>query len=166
MRKQGKCMLCRCKYVGRFMAVVMILVLLFNIQGIHVHAASSGSDVEGFVTRLYNICLDRAPDQSGFNNWVNQLKNGKISGAEAAYGFIFSDEFAQKNPCNDDYVTSLYRCFLGREPDATGKQNWLNTLSEGSTRGAVFNGFVGSTEFSQIFLTLYSARNSRKKSMQ
>lgn len=108
------------------------------------------SGVEGFVTRLYNICLDRDPDKTGFNDWVNKLKSGAVDGAGAAYGFIFSQEFKDKNPCNDCYLDSLYRCFLGREPDKAGKADWMNQLAEGATRGQIFNGFVGSQEFTKI----------------
>ena len=115
-----------------------------------VQTYSQLSGVEGFVTRLYNICLDREPDETGFNDWVNKLKSGVIDGAEAAYGFIFSKEFKEKNPCNDCYLDSLYRCFLGREPDKAGKADWMNQLTEGAARGQIFNGFVGSQEFTKI----------------
>ena len=115
-----------------------------------VQTYSQLSGVEGFVTRLYNICLNRDPDKDGFNSWVNQLKSGAIDGAEAAYGFIFSKEFKEKNPCNDCYLDSLYRCFLGREPDKAGKADWMNQLVEGAARGQIFNGFVGSQEFTKI----------------
>lgn len=139
------------KAICRLLVFVLLVALTININGLSANAApSSGQDIEGFVTRLYNICLDRAPDEAGFKAWVNVLKNGSNSGAEAAYGFIFSQEFQSKNPCNDDYVTSLYRCFLGREPDPEGKKAWLKNLSEGETRGSIFNGFVGSQEFSEI----------------
>ena len=115
-----------------------------------VQTYSQLSGVEGFVTRLYNICLNREPDKDGFNSWVSQLKSGAIDGAEAAYGFIFSKEFKEKNPCNDCYLDSLYRCFLGREPDKAGKADWMNQLTEGAARGQIFNGFVGSQEFTKI----------------
>ena len=108
------------------------------------------SGVEGFVTRLYNVCLDREPDKVGYNDWIDKLKSGTIDGAEAAHGFIFSKEFREKNPCNGCYLDSLYRCFLGREPDKNGKADWMNRLSEGATRGEIFNGFVGSQEFTKI----------------
>lgn len=137
--------------ICRLMAVVLAVTLTMNLNVLSAFAApSSSQDVEGFVTRLYEICLDRQPDAAGFNGWVNALKNGSNTGAQAAYGFIFSKEFQEKNLCNEDYVTSLYRCFLGREPDPAGKAAWLKNLSEGETRGSIFNGFVGSQEFSKI----------------
>ena len=109
-----------------------------------------GDGIEGFVTRLYKICLNREPDEAGFQDWVQQLNSGNVTGADVAYGFVFSQEFKSSNPCNDCYVTSLYRCFLGREPDENGKLYWLDALNNGNSRGMVFNGFALSDEFTKI----------------
>lgn len=106
--------------------------------------------VEGFVTRLYNVCLDREPDEHGFNDWVSRLNNKEETGIHAAYGFIFSTEFQNKNLCNEDYVEYLYRAFMGRESDEAGKADWLNRLKTGKTREEVFNGFALSKEFSVL----------------
>lgn len=137
-------------FLKRLLCMILVIGLFAGINSAYANAATANTDVEGFVTRLYNICLDRQPDTAGFNDWVSQLKSGRTTGATAAYGFIFSKEFKNKNLCNDCYVTSLYRCFLGREPDAAGKKDWLNRLAAGQTRGTIFNGFVGSNEFSNI----------------
>ena len=53
--------------------------------------------VGGFVNRLYHICLDRNPDEKGYQDWINGLKNGERTGIKTAYGFIFSPEFKNKN---------------------------------------------------------------------
>ena len=53
--------------------------------------------VGGFVNRLYQICLDRDPDEKGYQDWINGLKNGERTGIKTAYGFIFSPEFKNKN---------------------------------------------------------------------
>ena len=109
-----------------------------------------GTGVDGFVTRLYGVCLGRKPDAAGKANWVNQLKSGQISGATAAYGFVFSNEFKGKNYCNTDYVKQLYRAFMRREYDSAGLRDWVNQLSSGKTREEVFNGFSQSAEFKKI----------------
>lgn len=134
--------------ISRFFIAALAVVLICGLWALPVKAEESG--VEDFVNRLYNICLDREPDADGFNAWVQGLKEGRITGAEAAYGFIFSKEFIGKNPCNNDYIACLYRCFLGREPDESGRQDWIECLQEGQTRGGIFNGFVGSQEFNDI----------------
>lgn len=137
------------RYLCHLSVAVMALILLCCIHVLPVRAQEN-TGVEGFVTRLYNICLDRDPDPAGFNAWVNQLKSGANTGAEAAYGFVFSNEFKSKNPCNTDYIASLYRCFLGREPDSAGMSAWLARIEAGDSRGTIFNGFVGSDEFTKI----------------
>ncbi|PWM75583.1 MAG: hypothetical protein DBX59_00985 [Bacillota bacterium] len=109
-----------------------------------------GTGVEGFVTRLYEVCLDRSPDSAGLADWVNKLKSHTASGAQVAYGFVFSNEFKGKNYCNEDYVKQLYRAFLGRESDSAGLADWVGKLESGSTREEVFNGFSQSNEFKGI----------------
>ncbi len=109
-----------------------------------------GTGVEGFVTRLYQVCLDRSPDSAGMANWVGQLKAHTASGAQVAYGFVFSNEFKGKNFCNEDYVKQLYRAFLGRESDSSGLANWVSQLESGKTREEIFNGFSQSDEFKAI----------------
>lgn len=106
--------------------------------------------VEDFVTRLYEICLEREPDQGGFNNWVNSLRSGRISGADAARGFVFSNEFTGKNLDSRTYVIYLYRIMFGREADDAGLAGWTSALNSGSSRIDVFNGFVGSAEWRSI----------------
>ena len=106
--------------------------------------------VGGFVTRLYQVCLSRNPDAAGKADWENNLKTGKNTGVQAAYGFIFSNEFKGKNLCNTDYVKQLYQAFMGRQYDAPGLKDWVNQLGSGKTREEVFNGFALSQEFKKI----------------
>lgn len=111
---------------------------------------NNASGVAKYTTRLYNVCLGRRPDEAGKNYWINMLASGEKSGAEVAYGFIFSDEFKQKNYCNEDYVKQLYRAFMGREYDQGGFEYWVNHLENGMTREQVFNGFSQSDEFRNL----------------
>ncbi len=109
------------------------------------------SQVRAFVTRLYEVCLGRTPDDAGLDGWTDALVSHRNTGSEAAYGFIFSDEFKAKNYCNSCYIDHLYSAFMGREPDAEGHAAWIRVLEEeGESREHVFNGFVGSKEFKAI----------------
>lgn len=105
---------------------------------------------KAFVTRLYNVCLGREPDESGLNNWVGILVDRKQTGSQVANGFIFSDEFKSKNYCNECYVKQLYRAFMGREYDDGGLGYWVNELETGKSREYVFYGFAFSDEFKKI----------------
>lgn len=110
----------------------------------------SASKVRSFVSRLYRNCLGRRPDTSGYEYWSSQLQNHAISGASCAYGFFFSPEFTNAHYSNPEFVTRLYRVFLGREPDAAGLNNWVTTLNSGVSRQDVFYGFAHSAEFTRI----------------
>ena len=99
-----------------------------------------------FVYRLYMDCLERAPETSGIEYWCQELVKGK-GGAELAAGFIFSYEYTDRLPGNDDYVEMLYRTILGRPFDPTGLEYWVNKLDYTNSREHVLNGFMDSTEF-------------------
>ena len=117
--------------------------------------------VEAFVTRLYNICLDREPDSSGFNNWVSLLKSKTRTGTEVAKGFIFSNEFKNKNYCDSCFVKQLYRAFMGREYDDAGLAYWTGNLKKGWKRQQIFNGFSNSTEFLELCNTYGITRGNK-----
>ncbi len=103
--------------------------------------------VTNFVTRLYTVALGRTPDEAGLNSWVDIISNRENTGAQAAYGFIFSDELKGRNLDDAAYVELLYRTLFDRSADEVGKSGWLNILSNGLSREYVFKGFVDSAEF-------------------
>ncbi len=106
--------------------------------------------VRAFVTRLYEKCLGRTPDTAGLNSWSNALIDGRSDGATTGFGFVFSQEYLNKNTSNEDYVEMLYEVFLDRASDAGGKASWVSLLEQGISREYVFKGFVESAEYSNI----------------
>lgn len=112
--------------------------------------ADSASDVNAFVTRFYQQCLDRQPDAAGLAGWVNALLNHSITGATAASGFINSPEFINRNLSNDAYMQVMYKAFFDRSPDPQGYSDWMGQLNSGSSRQYVLAGFVNSTEFANL----------------
>jgi peptidoglycan/xylan/chitin deacetylase (PgdA/CDA1 family) len=138
------------KKVFRYLLIFIIaasVILSFNISSLN---ADSRSQVSEFVTRFYKLCLDREPDAGGLNYWVNNLLARKITGAQAAEGFIFSAEFTAKNTNNSEFLTILYRAFFNREADADGFNKWLALLNAGNSRQFVLAGFVNSVEFKTL----------------
>ena len=113
-------------------------------------ATTEGGSVQDFVTRFYQQCLRREPEQEGLNGWVAALQNGSQFGADFAKGIIFSPEFFNRNTSNEEFVTILYRALLDREPDTGGYNGWLNQLSSGISRQDVLNGFIYSKEFENL----------------
>ena len=110
-------------------------------------------NITAFVTRFYQQCLGRMPDPTGLHNWVDNLHTGKQTGCDAAYGFVFSDEFQNRNVSNDEFVKIMYKAFFNRDPDPTGYNTWMNDLNSGSSRYFVLAGFVNSQEFSNTCQT-------------
>jgi len=105
------------------------------------HAAA----VEMVVSRFYTQLLGRAPDPGGLAAWVSFIvSTGDLE--SAAVGFLTSPEFEARALTFQDFVTILYRTFLGREPDAAGLDAWEASLRAGLIE-AVNLGFVPSREF-------------------
>ena len=113
-------------------------------------AAPAQDAVSEFVTRLYDVCMERDPSASELAYWVDLFKNKGTTGTAAAQTFILGQEFSGKNYCNTDYVKRLYRAFMGREGEKKGLDAWIARLAEGGTREEVFNGFACSTEFGKL----------------
>ena len=85
-------------------------------------------------------------DDEGMNNWTGQILNGKDP-AEVVWGFIFSDEFKNRNLNNDQFIKVMYETYFDREADTAGYNDWMNRMNSGATREDVVNGFSGSQEF-------------------
>ncbi len=129
---------------------------LCNLYGITAGHYIQGIDntrqqnVNAFVARLYSMCLGRNGDYDGQASWVRQLINHENSGAGVGYGFFFSPEFINRNLTNEEYVATLYRVFLGREPDQAGFNSWVSQLNNGADRLSIFRGFAHSQEYTNI----------------
>jgi hypothetical protein len=109
--------------------------------------------VKSYVTRLYDKILGREPDEGGFNNWVNAITSRQQNAAVVAkIGFFESQEYANKNRTNEEFVTDCYRSLMGREPDEGGFNDWTGRLNRGEmTRAEVIEtGFGQSQEFANI----------------
>ena len=102
-----------------------------------------------FVALLYENTLGRRPAQSEIDYWVQELSHGR-TGADTAYGFLFSEEFRNKNYSNAEYVEHLYLSLMGRPSDSGGKAQWVKRLEDGMSRNYVFGQFVISVEFGNL----------------
>ncbi len=145
----------------KLISLLLTVILTLSIAIVPASAGSSSEQGVGeFVTRLYDICLNRQPDAAGYTDWTSKLLNNEITGAECAYGFIFSDEFQSLNVTNDQYVELMYSCFFGRASDPEGKSDWVGKLNSGITRKDLFAGFANSREFDELCATYGIMRGS------
>ena len=106
--------------------------------------------IDLFVTRFYELCLSRTPDPTGLRSWSVALANGNKTGADVAYGFVFSSEFLGKGLDDASFTGILYHAFFARDPDPSGQQAWADALSSGMSRFYVLRGFTNSQEFVQL----------------
>ncbi len=106
--------------------------------------------VNAFVSRLYEVTLDREADSGGLAYWADRINSGNETGISVAYNFIFSEEFQSKDCSNEDYIDYMYMAFFGRNSDSAGKAYWVNLMDSGVSREAVFEGFSNSDEFYDI----------------
>ena len=111
---------------------------------------NSDYNIRNFVDRFYHTILERSPDAGGLNDWTERLQSGIFAGSDVARGFIFSQEFTNRDTTNEAFVTILYRSFFNREPDEAGYNDWLNRLTHGASREEVLDGFLYSLEFGNL----------------
>lgn len=118
-----------------------------------IHAAYPENIVmgdEAFISRLYTVALERASDPTGASYWIDRLRNGEVTGADVARGFLLSEEFLGKGTSNEDFVETLYLTFFNRGSDPVGKSNWVALLNGGASRQSVIEGFINSVEWYQL----------------
>ena len=116
-------------------------------------SGESGNLIKGFVERLYTCVLGRDAETDGLNFWTTDLYNFKVTGAQVAQGFIFSQEFKDRNTSNEDFVKILYKTFFDREPETDGFNYWVGLLKSGTSRETVANGFIFSQEWADTCAT-------------
>ena len=106
--------------------------------------------LEAFVTRLYRLCLNRAPDKGGLDYWVSALRKKEITAADTVHGFFNSNEMLGLNLSNNEFVERCYLTMMDRSSDDGGRSYWLGLLASGKSRNFVLSGFVDSNEFTEI----------------
>ena len=103
-----------------------------------------------FVKSLYTNVMGREADSTGLNFWANELSNHRRSGSQVVLEFIESEEFEKKSASDKDFLTGIYKAFMGREPDQAGYDFWLDLLEGGMSRRYVLSVFCVTEEFQKI----------------
>lgn len=106
-----------------------------------------GAVTEGQINTLYTSILGRAADAGGSDTWEAIIANGG-SLAQVASGIAGSVEAQQLDQSNGTFVRDLYTSVLGRPADDAGLDSWVSQLFNGTSRGEVAAGIVGSAEAS------------------
>ncbi|SCX51741.1 Uncharacterized conserved protein, contains LGFP repeats [Klenkia marina] len=81
-----------------------------------------------YVRALYRDMMTRDPDDGGLMMWSTALANGSLDRRGATTGFATSLEYRRL------IITQAYVQVLGRGPDPSGMDTWLQQLSLGNVR--------------------------------
>ena len=98
--------------------------------------------------RLYKAAFNRTPDQGGVSFWINNLDKG-MTLKDVAQAFVNSAEYKSiygANPTADTIVGSFYGNVLGRTPDQSGLNFWINTYKAGMSTADLLVNFSESAE--------------------
>lgn len=106
----------------------------------------------GPVGRLYMAYFLRRPDEGGLDYWMNTGLSTRAVSEQFAASSEFANRYGSLN--NTGFVTLAYQNVLGRQPDQGGLAHWVGVLAQGTSRGAVMQGFSDSPEFIQRIKTL------------
>ena len=119
-------------------------------SGSKIKATKASDNAIAFATRLYTECLGRDPEQDGLDFWSLGLTNLEITGSQAAREFFYSKEFIGYGLDDKEYITRLYKTFMGRDPEEEGFNFWVKELSNGANRDELFDYFCVCPEFTKI----------------
>ena len=117
-----------------------------NVAGEAQRAAQPAS-LNQQVTQDYLRQLGRAPDQTGFNYW---MQSG-LTAPQINKSIQQSPEAYQIGTATaNDYLTGLYQNQLGRAPDQAGLDFWASQMKNGLTPQQVMQSFQGSQEYARL----------------
>ena len=126
------------------------LVGIERIQFADKAIALDNAAVGGQAYRVYKAAFNREPDAGGLGYWIAQMDSG-MNMVEVAARFIDSNEFRAMygtSPTDEQYLTKVYQNVLGRDPEPTGYNWWLNEIRTNpeKTRAKVLADFSESAE--------------------
>lgn len=118
-----------------FEATIPVTCGQLNLVQVDLPPAYDGASGEqGEIARLYALMLNREPDASGFQYWIDVLGDrANLYGVAGA--FLQSQEFTQRfgdrlnNATDAEWVDFVYQATLGRSADDAGRQYWLSELA-------------------------------------
>lgn len=117
------------------------------------------STADQFVTNLYGNVLHRAPDQQGFDYWVDSIVRGINNKEDVLVAFSEStenqvnliDAIGLDVGSNAGQAYRIYQAAFDRKPDNVGLSLWINYMNSGHSITEVATGFIGSDEFIGLY---------------
>ncbi len=120
------------------------------------------------IVDAYGAILMRSAETGGVAFWEDEVDRVVALGADPidvlhalSVAFFGSTEFAGYRYTNAEYVTRLYFAYLGRDPDAAGRDHWASQIDAGLPRSAILNQFQFTPEYETRMERVLGARLSR-----
>ncbi len=127
-----------------------VIILGEGVIGTSSQSVMDEDKAAEFVTRCYKAALNRNASESEVQGWVDQIVNGKKSPADIVKGFLFSEEFKNRNLGSEEIVKILYKVYMNRDADPDGLANWIARLDAGASLEDIVKEFANSDEFKRI----------------
>jgi hypothetical protein len=101
---------------------------------------------------VFCLLLGHEGSSEDIQEWTSSLQNGEATVSSMVHAVMRSDEFTQRyrtfSMTDREFVSFLYRLFVGREPDSAGLVSYVDQLRAGTLeRWAVVEGIISSSEF-------------------
>jgi hypothetical protein len=115
-------------------------IVLSQILGSDEYFQRAGGTNQDWLHLLYQDLLNRDPDQSGANAWLNALSSGATRQQVASLIDVSAEREAL-------VVGAYYQFYMGREGSNAEISGWVGILRSGATQEQVVTIFLGSPEF-------------------
>ncbi|MCC5875727.1 MAG: DUF4214 domain-containing protein, partial [Candidatus Sumerlaeia bacterium] len=123
----------------------------FENRVVDIFPGREGIAVNNFASTMYFGALDRFIDPAGLDYWAGEFLNApdvRQRAREMFFHLTESDEYLSNDPTAGDYVTSLYRSFMGRFPADNEIEFWSSEIvNQRQSLDQVADFFSNSEEF-------------------
>jgi len=102
-----------------------------NFEAKHPAGVWVASSYATMVGMAYDAVFDRPPDRDGLAFWTTKLASGQLGTRDLIQSIAGSAEFQARHAQENDYqyVASIYRSALEREPEPAGVAYWVQHLA-------------------------------------
>jgi hypothetical protein len=103
-----------------------------RFEALHPHGVWVRDVAATQVAMAYDAVFDRAPDATGLPFWTGKLSSGELDIRGMVAAIASSTEFQARHAQETDteYVASIYRSALEREPEPAGLHFWVDLLAQ------------------------------------
>jgi RHS repeat-associated protein len=92
--------------------------------------------LEDYIKNFYQSALNRQPNSTELNNWLNTLRTNYSQGQSQfrdgmislGVSLFTSQEYINRNRTDTEFVYDLYKAYLYREPDSGGWAFWVSQV--------------------------------------